>query len=105
MKTYEGVIRETAGNRIILTETGSGETLSLKAGEATLTQARAMVGRRVRFQAQLHESSIFLAAPIFIVGSQYGLQAVREETRESGVRMSCDNVDFKARRVLPSRGV
>ena len=88
MKTYEGTIREAAGNRIILTETGSGETLSLKAGAATLEQARAMIGRRVRFQAQLHESSIFLAAPIFIVGSQYGLQAVREETRESGVRSS-----------------
>ena len=37
-------------------------------------------------QAQLHESTVHLASPIFVIGSGFGLQAVREATLESGVR-------------------
>jgi hypothetical protein len=79
MKTYEGTITAGAHQGHVRVELPDGHRISLRAGEQVLQQAQALLGRRVRFQAMLHESTLSLASPIFVIGSQFGLQAVRAE--------------------------
>jgi hypothetical protein len=80
MKSFEGTVLKTTQLGVLF-ELPCGRRLALKAGEAVLQQADALLGRRVRFQAHLHESTLSLASPIFVIGSSYGLQAVQAQAR------------------------
>lgn len=75
MRTYEATIH-AAREGFVTVELPTGERLDLKAGADVEAQAERMRGRRARFQAFLHESTLSLASPIFVIGSQHGLQAV-----------------------------
>jgi len=80
VKTYEGRILDVS-DCVVTVEQG-WRTVELKAGADVCKQAEALKGRKVRFQAQLHESTVHLASPIFVIGSGFGLQAVRESQAE-----------------------
>lgn len=75
-KLFEGTVitRHEGG---VLLEMLDGKRITVKAGDQVQAQAENLIGKRVRFQAMLHESTPCLASPIFVVGSQFGLQAVR----------------------------
>ena len=79
MKTFEATVLGSLGDvpGRVWVETLDGHRMHVVAGEAVRVQAETLIGRRVRFQAALHESTLSLSSPIFVVGSQYGLQAVR----------------------------
>lgn len=81
MKTFEATCLgrgSHSGN--VWVELTTGERIELKAGADTQDAAERLQGRRVRFQAMLHESTLSLASPIFVIGSQFGLQAVAGAT-------------------------
>lgn len=75
MRTYTATVI-AAREGFVTAELPTGERIDLKAGAEVEARAEALRGRRVRFQAMLHESTLSLASPIFVIGSQYGLQAV-----------------------------
>ena len=82
MKTFEGIIARAQRRDSVCVEFRDGNRIELLAGAAVREQAEALLGRRVRFQAQLHESTLSLSSPIFVVGSQFGLQALAGERRQ-----------------------
>jgi hypothetical protein len=88
VKTYEGTILDVSDCVVTVRYSCSGGhgELDLKAGADVCAQAERLRGRKVRFQAHLHESTVCLASPIFVIGSSYGLQAVAQDARASGVR-------------------
>ncbi len=63
-----------------------GARKRLKAGEQTRRQAISLLGRNVRFQAALSEETESLASPLFVLGSSFGIQAVREQAELQGLR-------------------
>ncbi len=78
MKTFEGIIQGLRGG-CVRVELSDGKRIDLKAGEAVQAQAEALQGRRVRFQAELHESTLSLSSPIFVIGSSMGLVAAQAQ--------------------------
>ena len=54
----------------------TGRRLALRASVRTALDAIPLVGRRVRFQAELSEHTQCLTSPVFVIGSSYGLRAV-----------------------------
>lgn len=80
MKTYEGTIQGARGG-CVRVELCDGKRIDMRAGERVQQQAEAMLGRRVRFQAELHESTLSLSSPIFVIGSSYGLVAAQAKAQ------------------------
>lgn len=80
MKTFEGIIQGLRGG-CVRVELLDGKRIDLRAGEAVKQQAEALQGRRVRFQAELHESTLSLSSPIFVIGSQMGLVAAQAQSQ------------------------
>lgn len=77
MRTYTAIIL-SAREGFVNVELPCGSRVELKAGADVEAQAERMTGRSVRFQALLHESTLSLASPIFVIGSQHGLKAVAD---------------------------
>lgn len=50
--------------------------ISLQAGAVVLEQARGLIGRIVRYTAEVSEQTQCLTKPKFVIGSEMGLQAV-----------------------------
>jgi hypothetical protein len=50
--------------------------ISLQAGAVVLEQARGLIGRIVRYTAEVSEQTQCLTKPKFVIGSEVGLQAV-----------------------------
>jgi hypothetical protein len=57
-------------------ETWVSQRLALRASVRTALDAIPLVGRRVRFQAELSEHTQCLTSPVFVIGSSYGLRAI-----------------------------
>lgn len=49
---------------------------TFQCGARVAVDALASMGRRVRFSAELSASTKVLTAPVFVVGSEFGLKAV-----------------------------
>lgn len=61
----------------------NGPRIALRASVRTALDAIPLVGRRVRFQAELSEHTQCLTSPVFVIGSAYGLRAVGEDVIET----------------------
>ncbi len=85
MKTYTGTIVSAAVNRVTI-DVGADRWLDLWAATRIASEAAAMIGRRVSFQAELSERTQCLTQVQLCVRSEFGLRAVQESTRASGVR-------------------
>jgi hypothetical protein len=98
MKTYTGtVVRASHDTQTpnvtiaVLTlpnEQGTTRELTMHCGTRIAVDAVCLIGRKVQFQAELSERTQCLTDIQLCVRSEYGLRAVREDTRESGVRES-----------------
>jgi hypothetical protein len=76
MRTFTGTIAGFSPGRLSI-ELPCGTRKELRCGEETRRQGISLLGRQVRFQAHLDEGTESLASPLFVVGSSYGIQAVR----------------------------
>lgn len=81
-RTYTGTVVSVdateASPRVImhLAHTDVYRSIALRASVRTALDAIPLVGRRVRFQAELSEHTQCLTSPVFVIGSAYGLRAV-----------------------------
>lgn len=76
-KTFIGTILSVTQSKIIMSSQASpnSEPISLAAGAVVLEQARSLIGRTVRYTAELDASTSELTRPQFVIGSEYGLRA------------------------------
>lgn len=75
-KTFIGTILSVTQTKIVLTSNANGgEPIALAAGAVVLEQARSLIGRTVRYTAELDASTSELTRPQFVIGSEYGLRA------------------------------
>lgn len=76
-KTFIGTILSVTQSKIIMSSQASpnSEPISLAAGAVVLEQARSLIGRTVRYTAELDTSTAELTRPQFVIGSEYGLRA------------------------------
>lgn len=76
-RTYTGVVVSVDATEApqVHVELG-GRRLALRASVRTALDAIPLVGRRVRFQAEISEHTQCLTSPVFVIGSSYGLRAV-----------------------------
>ena len=54
----------------------SGAEITFRCGTRVAIEAITLIGRTVRFTAELSESTVCLTQPLFVLGSGYGLKAV-----------------------------
>jgi hypothetical protein len=66
----------------------TGGPVTLHCGTRIAVEAACLIGRKVRLQAELSERTQCLTNIQLCVRSEYGLRAVNEDLRESGVRES-----------------
>ena len=90
MRTFVGTVKGFAPGQLTI-ELPCGTRKTLRCGEETRRQGLSLLGRSVRFQAFLDEGTESLASPLFVIGSSFGLQAVRDEAerapgKTSGIR-------------------
>lgn len=74
MKTYIGTVmgaRDRVVDMLV-----DGRKIELRAGTQVALEAIAMIGRRVRFAAELSEATASLHSPVFVIGSSYGIRAM-----------------------------
>ena len=64
------------------------ERVTLHCATRVAIEASCLIGRKVQFQADLSERTQCLTDVQLCVRSSFGIQAVREDTRSSGVRES-----------------
>jgi len=76
VKTYTGIVVGFSESSVTL-ETKEAR-LKLQAGSDVIRQAQGLLGRKVRFTAELSSGTLRLDQPLLVVGSGYGLQAVVE---------------------------
>jgi hypothetical protein len=79
VKTYTGVIISAANigpTPMVKIRVPSGDMLELRASTRVAIEAITLIGRRVRFQAELSEHTVCLTQPLFVLGSQFGLKAI-----------------------------
>jgi hypothetical protein len=84
-RTYTGVVVSvdaTESSPQVHVELGA-RRIALRASVRTALAAIPLVGRRVRFQAELSEHTQCLTSPVFVIGSAYGLRAVGEDVIET----------------------
>ncbi len=82
MKTYTGTVlgAENIGpHPRVRVQVRSGAVLELRASTRCAIEAITMIGRQVSFRVELSEDTQCLTDPKFVLGSQYGLRAVRAE--------------------------
>lgn len=87
MRTYTGVITSASENTVTV-KLDCGTSVPLHASGQVAAEARAMIGRRVRFQADLSEKTETLTAVQLCVRSSYGLRAVAVSTGHLDVRVT-----------------
>lgn len=78
-RTYTGTVVSvdaTEASPQVHVEVPGPRRLALRASVRTALDAIPLVGRRVRFQAELSEHTQCLTSPVFVIGSAYGLRAV-----------------------------
>lgn len=78
MRTFVGTVKGFAPGQLTI-EIPCGARKTLRCGEETRRQGLSLLGRRVRFQAFLDEGTESLASPLFVIGSSFGLKAIRDE--------------------------
>ncbi len=86
MKTYTGVIASTTTHTVTIEYNNT--TLELHASGAVAAQAAGMIGRKVTFAVDFSERTESLLRVQLCVRSSYGLRAVAEDARSSGVRVA-----------------
>jgi hypothetical protein len=89
MRTFTGRVQGFSPGFLTI-ELPCGTRKTLRCSEQVRRQGLSYLGRQVRFQAHLDEGTESLASPLFVIGSQFGLQAVAEQApspgKVSGVR-------------------
>jgi hypothetical protein len=91
MRTFTGRVQGFSPGFLTI-ELPCGTRKTLRCSEQVRRQGLSYLGRQVRFQAHLDEGTESLASPLFVIGSQFGLQAVAEQAQApspgkvSGVR-------------------
>jgi hypothetical protein len=89
MRTFTGRVQGFSPGFLTI-ELPCGTRKTLRCSEQVRRQGLSYLGRQVRFQAHLDEGTESLASPLFVIGSQFGLQAVAEQAaapgKSSGVR-------------------
>lgn len=93
MKTYTGTVVRASHDRVTPSVTfnvqplhGVAREVTLHCGARIACTAAGMVGRRVTFQAELSERTACLTDVQLCVRSEFGLVAVKEDVRSTGVR-------------------
>ena len=93
MKTYTGTVvcvaHDEQSPRVTVQTQPSGRAplnVTMHCGSRIAAEAAAMIGRKVQFQVELSERTACLTDLQLCVRSEYGLRAVREDTKASGVR-------------------
>lgn len=74
-KTFIGTILSVSQSKVIVTSGAAGEPIALAAGAVVLEEARRLIGRTVRYTAELDSATAELTRPQFVIGSEYGLRA------------------------------
>lgn len=84
-KTFVGRVLGVTGSNVVMStiDPAGGDTLTIQAGEAVLRQAHGLLGRVVRYTAEVASDTRCLSKPQFTVGSEFGLQAVSFRAPES----------------------
>lgn len=84
-KTFIGRVLSVTQSKVVMSteDPSRGDAIALQAGAVVLEQARGLVGRVVRYTAEVSEATRCLSNPQFVIGSAFGLQAV------SPVRIQC----------------
>jgi hypothetical protein len=93
-KTYTGTIVSATANTVTIAVPTPPNPMGdpgrfpvvFHAASRVAAEAAAMIGRRVQFQAELSERTQCLTQVQLCVRSEFGLRAVQESTRASGVR-------------------
>jgi hypothetical protein len=73
-KTFIGRIVSVGQTHIVMADAGG--VLAMNAGAVTLEQARMRLGHLVRYTVELSEETRTPTEPKFVIGSEFGLQAV-----------------------------
>ena len=84
MKRYEGTVKAARAedNKVWIDMLTC--VIEFKAGGHIVQQAMAHIGQRVRFEVELSHETQELTNPVFVIGSQCGLRAVRiDETPDT----------------------
>lgn len=91
MKTYTGTvvgaIADSSAPNVTIAVPGA--CITMHCGSRVAAEASALIGRKVKFQAELSERTQCLTDVQLCVRSEYGLRAVKADavdTRSSGVR-------------------
>lgn len=102
-KTFIGRVLSVTNSKVIMstTDPAHGDAIALQAGAVVLEQARRLQGRVVRFVAEVSEATKCLSNPQFVIGSEFGLQAVAPSAKCDCIRgtVECKNHDGKVERV------
>lgn len=77
-KVFIGRVLSVTQSKVIMSteDPSRGDAIALQAGAVVLEQARGLVGRVVRYTAEVSEATKCLSNPQFVIGSEFGLQAV-----------------------------
>lgn len=98
-KTFIGTILSVTQSKIVMSSKpvggSGGEPIALTAGAVVLEQARSLIGRTVRYTAELDASTSELTRPQFVIGSEYGLRA------QVVMRERCAPEEYGTHRDLP----
>jgi len=95
MRTYTGTVVRAShdGDRPTVTihmredwPVGGHATITMHCATRVAVEAACLIGRKVTFQAELSERTQCLTDIQLCVRSEYGIRAVKEDTRASGVR-------------------
>lgn len=77
-KTFIGRVLSVTQSAVVMStiDPARGDAIALQAGAVVLERARALVGRTVRYTAEVSSETRCLSNPQFVIGSEYGLVAV-----------------------------
>lgn len=77
-KTFIGRVLSVTQSKVVLStqDPARGDAIALQAGAVVLERARALVGQVVRYTAEVSSETRCLSNPQFVIGSEFGLQAV-----------------------------
>lgn len=97
MRTYTGTVVRASHdtqtpNVTIFIQPGPGHKnereITMHCATRVAVEAACLIGRKVQFQAELSERTACLTDVQLCVRSEFGIKAVKDDTRSSGVRES-----------------
>lgn len=85
-KTFIGRVMAVTRSKVVLStiDPAQGDAIALQAGAVVLEQARGLVGRVVRYTAEVSSETKCLSKPHFVIGSEFGLQAIQPVQWDGG---------------------